>query len=33
MSAGKIHLVPIDYTFRIVDGTIFDLDDVVDKAN
>lgn len=33
MSSGLKHFVPADHTFEIVDGTKFDLLDVVDKAN
>ena len=33
MSAGTKHFVPADKTFEIVDGTIFNLDDVVDAAH
>lgn len=33
MSSGEKHFVPANYTFEIMDGTVFDLDDVVDKAN
>lgn len=33
MSSGEKHFVPANHTFEIVDGTVFDLDDVVDKAN
>lgn len=33
MSSGERHFVPANHTFEIVDGTVFDLDDVVDKAN
>lgn len=33
MSSGEKHFVPANHTFEIMDGTVFDLDDVVDKAN
>jgi hypothetical protein len=33
VSKGLKHYVPADYTFEIVDGTVFNLDDIVDKAN
>jgi len=33
MSRGAKHFVPADTVFEIVDGTSFDLDDIVDKAN
>jgi hypothetical protein len=33
MSKGKKHFVPADKVFQIVDGTRFDLDDIVDKAH
>lgn len=33
MNSGAIHFVPADFVFQIVDGTTFNLDDVVDKAN
>lgn len=33
MSKGEKHFVPADKTFEIVDGTVFNLDDVVDAAN
>lgn len=33
MNAGLVHFVPANHTFEIVDGTRFDLTDVVDKAN
>jgi hypothetical protein len=33
MSRGLVHYVPADHVFQIVDGTKFDLNDVVDKAN
>lgn len=33
MNAGEVHFVPADYTFQIVDGTHYDLNDVVDRAN
>lgn len=33
MSARTAHFVPANFVFEIVDGTVFDLDDVVDKAN
>lgn len=32
MNAGLVHFVPANQVFEIVDGTTFDLDDVVDKA-
>jgi hypothetical protein len=32
MSEGKKHFIPADSVLEIVDGTTFDLDDVVDKA-
>jgi hypothetical protein len=32
MSSGQKHFVPANFTFEIVDGTTFDLSDVVDKA-
>jgi hypothetical protein len=32
MSAGRIHLVPADHVFTIVDGTGFDLNDIIDAA-
>jgi len=32
MNKGLKHFVPADFVFEIVDGTIFNLDDVVDKA-
>lgn len=32
MSLGTAHFVPANFTFEIVDGTVFDLDDIVDKA-
>lgn len=32
MSRGEKHFIPADYVFEIVDGTRFDLDDIVDKA-
>ena len=33
MSKGTKHFVPADKVFSIVDGTRFDLDDIIDKAN
>lgn len=33
MNKGLVHYVPADYVFQIVDGTRFDLDDVIDAAN
>ena len=33
MNRGEVHYVPADHVFQIVDGTRFDLDDIVDKAN
>jgi len=33
MSKGLKHFVPADHVFAIVDGTVFDLDDLVDKVN
>lgn len=33
MSKGLKHFVPADKVFEIVDGTVFDLDDIVDKSN
>ena len=33
MSKGLKYFVPADKVFAIVDGTTFDLDDIVDKAN
>lgn len=33
MNAGLVHFVPANHVFEIVDGTSFNLDDVVDKAN
>jgi hypothetical protein len=33
MNAGLIHYVPADFVFEIVDGTHYDLTDIVDKAN
>lgn len=33
LNKGEIHLVPADKVFEIVDGMVFDLDDVVDAAN
>jgi hypothetical protein len=32
MSKGEVHFIAADQVFEIVDGTTFDLDDVVDKA-
>lgn len=33
MNAGLIHFVAANHVFEIVDGTTFNLDDVVDKAH
>jgi hypothetical protein len=33
MSEGEVHFVPASYVFEIVDGTHYDLTDIVDKAN
>ena len=33
MSKGEKHFVPANHVFEIVDGTHFNLDDIVDKAN
>lgn len=33
MNAGLVHYIPANYVFEIVDGTTYNLDDVVDKAN
>lgn len=33
MSRGEKHFVPANHVFEIVDGTIFNLDDIVDKSN
>jgi len=33
MNTGVVHFVPANKVFEIVDGTTFDLNDVVDKAN
>lgn len=33
MNSGLAHYVPVDFVFEIVDGTVFNLDDVVDRAN
>lgn len=33
MNAGLVHFVPASHVFEIVDGTTFNLDDIVDKAN
>lgn len=33
MNSGQVHFVPADHVFVIQDGTAFNLDDVVDKAN
>lgn len=33
MNSGELHFVPANHVFEIVDGTRYDLDDVVDKAN
>ncbi len=33
MNSGEVHYVPANHVFEIVDGTRFDLTDVVDKAN
>ncbi len=32
MSRGEVHFIAADQVFEIVDGTTFDLDDVIDKA-
>lgn len=32
MSAGRKHFIPETEVFQIVDGTVYDLDDIVDKA-
>ena len=32
MSSGEKHFIPANFVFEIVDGTRFDLDDIVDKA-
>lgn len=32
MNAGEVHFIPASQVFEIVDGTSFDLDDIVDKA-
>ena len=32
MSRGEVHFVAADQVFEIIDGTTFDLDDVIDKA-
>ena len=32
MNRGEVHFVPANHVFEIVDGTTFDLDDVIDKA-
>jgi hypothetical protein len=33
MSRGEIHFVAANHVFEIIDGTRYNLDDVVDKAN
>jgi hypothetical protein len=33
LSLGEVHFVPANHVFRIQDGTTYDLDDVVDRAN
>lgn len=33
MNNGEVHFVPANYVFEIVDGTTYNLEDVVDKAN
>jgi hypothetical protein len=33
MARGEVHFVAADHTFEIVDGTVFNLDDIVDKAH
>lgn len=33
MNSGEKHFIPADYVFKIVDGTVFNLDDIVDAAN
>lgn len=33
MSRGLKHFVPADHVFAIVDGTVFDLDDLIDRTN
>lgn len=33
MNSGQVHFVPADHVFTVQDGTSFNLDDVVDKAN
>ena len=33
MSKGEKHFVPANHVFEIVDGTHFNLDDIIDKAN
>jgi hypothetical protein len=33
MSEGLKHFIPADHVFQVVDGTTFNLDDIVDKAN
>lgn len=33
MNSGLVHFIPANHVFEIVDGTRFDLDDLVDKAN
>jgi hypothetical protein len=33
MSSGEAHFVPSNHVFEIVDGTHYNLDDIVDKAN
>ena len=32
MSSGEKHFIPANFVFEIVDGTRFDLDDIIDKA-
>lgn len=33
MTSGEKHFVAANHVFEIVDGTVFNLDDVVDNAN
>jgi hypothetical protein len=33
MNSGKVHFVPANKVFIIEDGTVFNLDDVVDSAH
>lgn len=33
MNSGEVHFIPANHVFEIVDGTRFDLNDIVDKAN